>query len=115
MTTPRALPGTLGKCRRCNGPVVWARTMASPNGPGGKAMPLDPLENLTGNAAVRETGRHSAVVRILGKDESIDLLLEVRAMPHFATCQPTLPDPPPELPANVVDFAQARRDRGARQ
>lgn len=115
MTAPRAVPGAQSKCGRCKGPIVWARTMAGPNGPGGKAMPLDPVENPAGNAAVRATGPRSAVVRVLGKDEGLDETLEVRGMPHFATCQPTLPDPPPELPANVVDFAQARRDRGARR
>jgi hypothetical protein len=97
------------RCGRCGLPIAWARTLAGPNGPGGKAMPLDPEENPAGNVAVRNLGDRwhpRLVARVLGKDDTLDEVAEIRAMPHFATCQPTLPEPPPD---NVVALRPRRR------
>lgn len=84
--TAKPLPGRQMRCSRCRQPIVFARTMATESGRGGKAMPLDPYPNPAGNVAVRDTGRGRLVARVLGKDESHDRHVEVLAMPHFATC-----------------------------
>jgi hypothetical protein len=84
--TRNALPGRRAKCSRCGEVIVFARTLASPSGRGGKAMPLDLAANPEGNVAVRETSPGRLVARVLGKDETHDATVEVRAMPHFATC-----------------------------
>lgn len=84
--TARPLPGRRLKCSRCQAPIVFARTMATESGRGGKAMPLDLYPNPDGNVAVRDTGKGRLVARVLGKDEAHDRHAEVLAMPHFATC-----------------------------
>ena len=33
------------RCEGCTERIVWAKTVAGPNGPGGKWMPLDPFED----------------------------------------------------------------------
>jgi hypothetical protein len=82
-------PGIL-KCAVCGGPIIWARTMASESGRGGKAMPLDPEPNPEGNVAARVTSRTpyglGRVCRVLAKDEQHDHQTEQLYMPHFATC-----------------------------
>lgn len=83
---PKPLPGRPRRCGRCNQPIVFARTVAGENGPGGKAMPLDLYPNPDGNVAVRDTGHGHLLARVLKKDETHDRTLEFRAMPHFATC-----------------------------
>lgn len=86
--TPDPIVPRLSRCNRCKAPIVWARTVATPNGPGGKAMPLDAYPNPEGNVAVRVTDRRRSVAlaRVLNKDEGHDHRSEVLAMPHFATC-----------------------------
>lgn len=112
--TPRQLPGRRAVCGRCKRPIVWAVTMAGPNGPGGKAMPLDPLEAADGNTAVRPSGSR-LVARVLHKDETHDAQVELLAMPHFATCPGSPEKPNPRLPENVLDLEAARNRRtGAR-
>lgn len=74
------------KCRRCNAPIVWARTTAGRNGGGGRAMPLDYRPNEDGNVAARIGPGHQIIARVLAKDEDHDHHAEWRAMPHFATC-----------------------------
>ncbi|MEJ7795545.1 MAG: hypothetical protein WKF50_08330 [Nocardioides sp.] len=109
MTARRPVPGARGKCRRCGDNVVWARTLASPTGRGGKSMPLNPLEDTEGNVAIRPTSNYQAVARVLGKGETHDLTTEVLAMTHFATCQPKIEGTTPAgLPDGVVDFAAHR-------
>ena len=86
MSTAKPLTGRRLKCSKCQQPIVFARTMATESGRGGKAMPLDLYPNPDGNVAVRDTGHGHLVARVLGKDEDHDRHAEVRAMPHFATC-----------------------------
>lgn len=89
---------------------MWARTSATERGRGGKAVPLNPLEDGTGSYAVRNVGdqyRAVLVARPLGKDDVVDQVSEWRAMPHMATCQPRLPAPAGgDLPSNVVPMRQ---------
>lgn len=74
------------RCSVCRAPIIWARTLASENGPGGKAMPLNAEPDPAGNVAVRALSPTSRVCRVLGKDEDHDHRAEQRYMPHFATC-----------------------------
>lgn len=82
----RPLPGTPVPCERCRATIVWAKTMAGPNGPGGKAMPLDLHEDPAGNVAVTPTTHGRLHARVLMKDERHVPPVEFLAMPHFATC-----------------------------
>ena len=110
---PRPLRGTRSICQRCRRPIVWATTLAGPNGPGGKSQPFDPFEDPAGNVAVRETALGRLVARALGKDDALDETVELRAMPHAATC--ARPEPRAVvLPAGVVDLSAARAKRGRR-
>lgn len=80
-------PGRRYPCTACRAPIVFARTLRSESGAGGKMMPLDLSPNPEGNVAVRITSsRGTMVARVLGKDEDHDHYAEYRAMPHFATC-----------------------------
>lgn len=85
---PEPIVPRVTQCSRCKAPIVWARTVASGNGPGGKAMPLDAYPDPAGNVAARVTDRRRSIVlaRVLGKDETHDHRVEVLAMPHFASC-----------------------------
>lgn len=112
ITVARKIPGRASSCGHCQAPIVWARTLATESGAGGKAMPLDPLEDLAGNVAVRPVNdRGGLVARVLRKDETHDTFAELRAMPHAATCTPPDPPLPVEPSPNVVDFATARARR----
>lgn len=103
-----AQPVARDRCSGCKREIRWAVTVAGPNGPGGKLIPLDPAENLDGNIAV--TAPHGRLLaRALHKDETVDRPVEYIAMTHFATCPAGVK---PELPANVVDLAQQRDRRG---
>lgn len=114
--TARRIPGRAVTCTRCKATMVWARTMATESGAGGKAMPLDPLEDLAGNVAVRPVNdRGGLVARVLKKDETHDRVTEYLAMPHFKSCTPPDPQLPIESAPNVLDFVAARRARGARR
>lgn len=82
----RRLPGTPEPCDHCGVLVVWATTVASPRGPGGKAQAFDPVEDPRGRVAVRPAhGR--LLARALEKDEVHDPPLEYLGMPHVATCR----------------------------
>lgn len=85
----RRLPAPAQACERCGAQIVWARTMAGPNGAGGKAMPLDQHENPRGNVAVLPGVVGQLRARVLGKDEHHAPPVEYLAMPHFATCRRT--------------------------
>lgn len=87
-TALRRLPGTPQPCERCGALIVWARTVAGPNGRGGRAMPLDEYENPRGNVAVTPASPTVLRARVLTKDEHHAPPLEYLAMPHFATCRP---------------------------
>lgn len=100
---PKTLPGRVGVCRVCRAPIVWAVTSAGPNGRGGKPMPLDAAPNDAGNVAVRAALAGRLVARVLGRDENHDPVLELRAMPHFATCGKDLV---PEIEAFLADAAE---------
>jgi hypothetical protein len=83
-------PGRRRQCQMCKAPIVFARTMRSETGAGGKLMPLDLSPNDEGNVAVRiVNGRGAMVARVLTKGEDHDHYTEYRAMPHFATCPET--------------------------
>ena len=101
------------KCGRCGAPIVWARTVAGENGPGGKAMPLDPDPNPAGNVAVRHARRNELLARVLKADEDHDPQVEVRAVPHFATCRADQKVAERQAAAGVIDFAAARARKGA--
>lgn len=114
----RRLPGSPIACARCRRPIVFARTMAGPNGPGGKAMPLDVVEHLAGNVAVTIYHRGELRCRVLTKDDRVDRPLEYAAMPHFATCPGTPEGSNPRLPPDVTDLQAVRHQRaraGARR
>lgn len=74
---PDKIRGRRARCNRCKAPIVWARTVAGENGPGGKAIPLDPEPNPDGNLAVREQRRGELLARVLKKDEEHDHMTEV--------------------------------------
>lgn len=76
-------------CHLCGARIVFARTLASENGTGGKQMPLDPKPNPGGNVAVRRLDRSRLVARVLGKGETHDTYTEQLYMPHFASCAGT--------------------------
>lgn len=112
----RALPEAIAttSCEGCGNPIVWAITVAGPNGRGGKLMPLDPGENLAGNVAVTAPHRGRLLARVLSKEEKVDRPFEHAAMTHFASCPVGRK---PELPADVVTLQQLRhkpRRRGGR-
>jgi hypothetical protein len=114
----RALPeAPSSPCQRCGFPVVWAVTLAGPNGPGGKLMPLDPIEDLGGNVAVTFRTRGRILARVLQRDETVDRPLEFSAMPHFATCLAGVRAAGDVgLPADVVALEEERaKRRGSRR
>lgn len=82
----RPLPGPRGRCRHCGAVIVWAVTAARDTGPGGRAMPLDPIEDLAGNVAVQPGHAGRLIARVLKGDEQADRPVQLQAMPHFATC-----------------------------
>lgn len=82
----KRIPGPRYRCRDCKQPIVWAKTMRTESGRGGKNMPLDPDPNPEGNVAVRPAHGGQLLCRVLLKDEDHDHQVEVRAMPHAATC-----------------------------
>lgn len=86
MSAQKPLSNRTTTCSRCRQPIVFARTLASETGTGGKSMPLDLYPNPDGNVAVRDTGHGHLVARVLKKDETHDRQVEQLAMPHFATC-----------------------------
>lgn len=94
-------------CDGCGRPIVWAITVAGPNGRGGKLMPLDPLENLAGNVAITQPAARGLLhARALFRDESFDRPHEFAGMPHFATCPA---NGRPALPVDLVDRLNERR------
>ena len=102
-----------GTCHGCGRGIVWAITVAGPNGRGGKAMPLDPAEDLAGNVAVTVVTVGRLAARVLMKDESADRPLEFLAQTHFATCPVGAH---PVMPVPVLNRAtKPRRRRGARR
>ncbi|MDN4174760.1 hypothetical protein QWY28_17495 [Nocardioides sp. SOB77] len=82
----RTIPGTKARCRRCGATVVWAKTQARAGGPGGKPMPVDPVEHPDGNVALDPVRPGRLYARVLGTGETAQRPLEYLAMPHFATC-----------------------------
>lgn len=117
MTTAKQLPGQVAKCGRCGADIVWARTVAGPNGPGGKPMPLDPTPHPEGNVAVRKAAPGRLLARVLGKDETPDLTVEQLAMPHFATCpgkpgQEPLPIGTAKVVAKTAAAVKAKAEAG---
>lgn len=109
----RALPAAPSSpCLRCGLHVVWAVTVAGPNGPGGKLMPLDPIEDLDGNVSVTAPTRGRILARVLQRDETVDRPIEWSAMPHFATCLAGVRGAAEVgLPADVVALEEERAKR----
>ncbi|MFW6776095.1 hypothetical protein ACOACO_17560 [Nocardioides sp. CPCC 205120] len=87
--TGRPLPADSTPCGRCGARIVWAITVAGPNGRGGKSQPLDPHEHPDGNVAVSSPRRGRLLARALMADEQHDPHTEFLAMPHAATCRRT--------------------------
>lgn len=100
------------RCPRCKGPIVWSRTVASVNGPGGKAMPLDADPNPDGNVAARVGPGDRIYARVLTKDETHDVQVEWRAMPHFPTCNQRQGE---QLVDQVEEFLRVQASAGADQ
>ncbi|WP_157571812.1 hypothetical protein [Nocardioides alkalitolerans] len=86
--TGRPLPAEIATCDRCGADIIWAITVAGPNGPGGKRQPLNPHEDPAGNVAAVSPRRGRVLARALMADEHHDPHLELLAMPHAATCSP---------------------------
>lgn len=106
------LPGPRGVCRDCGGDVVWAVTVASPRGRGGRPQPLDPKSDNSGRIAVRSPTRGRLLARALTVDEQPDATAELLAVPHAATCPGTrLPTPTEPAPDNVTRLADHRARR----
>lgn len=113
MTAPaRQLPASnvTSFCHGCGAQLLWAYTVAGPNGPGGKLMPLDPLESLaSGNVAVTAPRRGRLNARVLAHDEYVDRPAEYAASTHFATCPAGAHPTPPPMPQD--DRPRSRRRR----
>jgi hypothetical protein len=110
----RPLPDAIAqsRCEGCGDDVVWAMTVAGPNGPGGKYMPLNPYEDLAGNVAVTAPHRGRLLARVLTKGETFDRPHEYAGMTHFATCVARIK---PALPPEVIDLAAERQQRRGRR
>jgi hypothetical protein len=108
----RPLSPAVQACARCKSPIVWARTVASESGAGGRSMPLDAYPDPAGNVAVYSSGgrRPTLRARVLRKDERPDPL-ERLAMPHFATCEKAAAElaATTPLPSNVVPIRGRNR------
>lgn len=112
---PDKIPGRRAKCNRCKAPIMWARTVAGENGPGGKAIPIDPDPNPAGNVAVRPQRRGELLARVLTKGEDHDHQTEVRAMPHFATCAANPAVAGKQLANDVENFLRERAETNPRK
>lgn len=117
-TPTRDLPPAAAttSCEGCQRPIVWAKTVAGPNGPGGRWMPLDPHEDLAGNVAVTMVHRGRIRARVLQRDETVDRPAEHQAQTHYATCPARCH---PRVPAELEELVpaparKARRRRGHR-
>lgn len=73
-------------CQVCNAAIIFARTVASERGPGGKLMPLDAEPNPEGRVAVSVRFGRYLYARVLTKGEDHDHRAETRYMTHHATC-----------------------------
>lgn len=113
---PRPLPPAAATtlCEGCQRPITWARTVAGPNGPGGKWIPLDPHEDPAGNVAVTVAHRGRIRARVMQRDEAPDRPAEWQAQTHYATC-PTRTHP--NVPAQLAELepAPARKARRRRR
>lgn len=109
-----AEPTSTSTCDGCGRPIVWAVTVASPTGRGGKLMPLDPAEDLAGNVAVTQPAARGLLhARSLFKDERVDRPSEHAGMPHFATCGRRGHQPRP--PWQLVELMTAGRQQRSRR
>jgi hypothetical protein len=86
-TPLRRIPGPVDTCEFCQEPIIWAVTVAGPNGPGGKAQPFNHFEHVDGRVALLPITRDRITARALHKDEDVDPPREYRGMPHVATCR----------------------------
>lgn len=83
-------------CHGCGELIVWATTVAGPNGPGGKLQPFDPRENPAGRIAITQpVARGRLLARALHKGETVERPLEYIGMTHFATCRAGAHPAPP--------------------
>lgn len=86
-TPLRRIPGPVDTCEFCGEPIVWAITVAGPNGPGGKAQPFNHFEHVDARVALIPGHGSRPVARALHKDEDVVTPIEYRGMPHVATCR----------------------------
>jgi hypothetical protein len=103
-------------CRRCQRPVLWARTGR------GKWLPLDPKPDPKGNQAAWQDSDGTWKTRQIGPNAGPDdkpYDFERLYMPHVAgtTCKPqeaaVVPIKP--LPQNVTPISAARSLRGGKR
>ena len=112
VTEPRRLPAppmARDRCRDCRQPIVWAITVASPTGSGGKNQAFNPIEDPAGRVAITNPHRGQLRARALTADETYDPRIgEYLGMPHAATCTARMTETDV---APVVDLASRRRYR----
>lgn len=103
-------------CHGCGQLIVWATTVASPTGAGGKLQPFDVREDLAGNVAITQpTARGRLLARALCKGERVSRPLEYAAMTHFASCPVRAHPAPPIALLEHQTKHLARRPGGRRR
>lgn len=107
----RRLPAPKVPCESCGRNIVWATTVAGPNGRGGKNQAFDPYEHPDARVAVYPARRGQLYARALFKDEAVDRPIEYAGMPHAATCSGDPTEPPRYQPPGVADLHAARARR----
>lgn len=101
------------RCRDCRQPIVWAITVASPTGSGGKNQAFNPTEDPAGRVAITNPHRAQLRARALTGDETHDPRIgEFLGMPHAATCTARQTADQPTAP--VVELSTRRRYRPRR-
>lgn len=91
------------RCSRCQAPIVWART------DGGKAMPVDLLEDLAGNVGIFVDGAGTVRARVITSERPVEPHERLH-VPHFATCGVSKVATPRQ--DNVIPIYRARARRG---
>ncbi len=95
------MTGSTSVCRRCDATLRWVRTRD------GKAMPVNPVPDRTGNVAAMKSsnGRYVDAHVVLSDQDraSAKSAGYVVFRPHFADCQDSEPaSPPPRRPQDQL-------------